>query len=92
MTFIFHLDMKICYSAYVFKYLSCALVRKDQCEPQAVADVVKAVVVKGGDLPRAGECRVCHRRGFRCGQSPSPVPDGTSLITDSLNGLGWKGS
>lgn len=53
--------------------------KKDQCDTDAAADVVKAVVVKGGDLQRAGKHRVCHRREFQFGQSPSPVTGDTSL-------------
>ena len=53
--------------------------KKDQCDVRVATDMVKAVVVKGGDLERAGKCRVCHRREFLFGQSPSPVTDDTSL-------------
>lgn len=39
--------------------MSCAFVRKDQSNALVVADVVKAVIEKGGDLERAGNCRGC---------------------------------
>lgn len=53
--------------------------KKDQCDAHVAADVVKAAVVKGGDLQRAGKRGVCHRREFQFGQSPSPVTGDTSL-------------
>lgn len=43
------------------------------------ADMVKAAVVKGGDLQRAGKHRVCYRKEFQFWLSPSPVTEDTSL-------------
>lgn len=53
--------------------------KKDQGDAHVAPDVAKAAVVKGGDLQRAGRRRVCHRREFQFGQSPSLVTGDTSL-------------
>jgi len=49
--------------------MSCAFVKKGQCDAHITAVMVKAAVVEGGDLEGGGKSRVCHGREFRFGQS-----------------------
>lgn len=58
--------------------MNYAFVKTDQCDVRVMADMIKAVAVKGRDLGRE-ENTDCHGRECQFGQIPLPGIDDASV-------------